>query len=226
MKTRYHVLFWFLALCGALMVYTCVKIEVLNARVGYYLPREFSDSPYTNPKWRGNCFSKEENWLRIRLPQIRFEADSGEEKPPTPEEKPLTSEEEKIMKKEVAQARANNELRGIVGSLGLLQYLLVPLVFFGLLFFCVSKRCPRGHRIGAGVMSGLALVCGFFMIYRGYFTSLGWQGAPLPLQHRVEIFNKCLPTRARMEDRFVLARAGDPSPKNPATDDMADPSSE
>lgn len=101
---------------------TAVRIELLNAQAGYYLPRGHDG----DGKWRVSLW-------------------------PSP----------------------RNELRGLVGSAGLLQYVLAPILMIASLQLLL--RAPRlpfcipaifGICIGA---AGLMLA-----IYREYYPSLGW----------------------------------------------------
>ena len=72
---------------------------------------------------------------------------------------------------------SENELRatllGWVGSFGLLQYIFAPLAF------CISLASLYFNhnvimRLVAGSCTVSILVAIGLMIYRGYFTSLGW----------------------------------------------------
>lgn len=87
--------------------------------------------------------------------------------------RPLTDDEARSMEQEVSRARADNELHEWVSTAGLLQYVLVPGTVIAALVLLRRKPAPA-FRAAAGVTLAVAAVCGFFMVWRGYFTSLGW----------------------------------------------------
>jgi hypothetical protein len=107
---------------GVWLITTAVRIEVLNAKAGYYLPGREGDVG----KWRIS---------RNNTPR--------------------------------------DQLRGMVQTIGLLQYVLAPVLIAlsGVSFFvfkCIRARVVSGFAGAAGCMAlGLAL-------YRAYLPSLGW----------------------------------------------------
>ncbi len=63
-------------------------------------------------------------------------------------------------------------LRNAVGTLGLFQYLTVPLLGITAIASLIGERRRRAIAVAiAGIMA--ALICGGFMFQREYFTSLG-----------------------------------------------------
>jgi hypothetical protein len=74
------------------------------------------------------------------------------------------------MEREITAARAQNFLRSVVSTAGLCQYLLVPTLF---IFTLAHWRAKSGALWVASQFA--ATVCAAaLMLYRGYFTSLGW----------------------------------------------------
>ncbi|MCU0750423.1 MAG: hypothetical protein MUF13_12845, partial [Akkermansiaceae bacterium] len=71
------------------------------------------------------------------------------------------------------KATPHDQLRGLVGGIGLFQYLLAPLLIaFSALYF--SRHKPASHRILAVCAASIGLVAVGLAFHRGYFTSLGW----------------------------------------------------
>ena len=66
-----------------------------------------------------------------------------------------------------------DELRGLVDTIGLFQYLLAPLVLVLSVVHVVRRSTPLRQRV-AGICGFVGLVAWGFAIYRGYFSSLGW----------------------------------------------------
>jgi len=60
---------------------------------------------------------------------------------------------------------------GFITSFGLLQYLLVPSLFF--LGIYTGLSAPQRNRL-AIPFTLIATLCGVLMFYRGYFSALGW----------------------------------------------------
>lgn len=77
------------------------------------------------------------------------------------------------MRGDINHAKDWNDLRDLVGSFGLLQYLLCPFVIIvsSVLFFKQQVRFDRGV---CGVAGLAAAVCLGMALYRGYFAALGW----------------------------------------------------
>ncbi|MGD8522597.1 MAG: hypothetical protein PVF56_15725 [Desulfobacterales bacterium] len=87
--------------------------------------------------------------------------------------RPLTADERIQMQKDVSRARNKNALLGMVSSFGLLQYILAP---FSLIWsFTIAKRnANTAKRILSALFVITNLISIVLMVYRGYFTSLGW----------------------------------------------------
>ena len=153
-----------LMVVSAIIATTAVRIEILNNAAGGMLPSRERDERGALVKWRQAPWTSEAKWRELRRPQ---DAD----KQPT---SPLTADEQSQMSREVHQARASDALRDVVSSWGLLQYMLVPISLvtaFSLLF---TRRASRSTRLLSGAGLSVALVAGGLMLYRQYYTSLGW----------------------------------------------------
>jgi hypothetical protein len=151
------------ALC-ALVIQTAVRIELGNARVGYYLPRTDEVAYGANPKWRYLPYDTESLWRQTRGP--RDEAGK-------PVNRSLTVEETARMHQQIQAAANRNHLRWIVSTWGLLQYpavLLLLVVARRSYSRAVSSVAKDVAKLGICVAVG----AGTLMIYRGYYTSLGW----------------------------------------------------
>jgi hypothetical protein len=137
-----------------------IRIEFLNAAIGYYMPRQFDTG-----KWRGSKGTDEASWR---------EWVSGEYNPPDgrPIEGELTTSLRAQMVRDIAEAKANNAARNFVGTFGLLQYPLVIMTFF--VMFGVFTDSPS-RRLILALAPAIALTMGAGCLawYRGYFTSLG-----------------------------------------------------
>ena len=101
---------------------TAVRIEVLNAQAGYYLPRG-NDG---DGKWRIS-----------------------------------------------PRGEPRDQLRGMIQTIGLLQYVLAPILMaLSFVSYCVFK-CTRAQVIA--IFSGASGCVGIGLaLYRGYLPALGW----------------------------------------------------
>ena len=86
---------------------------------------------------------------------------------------PYSVAEKTFIDAEMAENDLRATLLGWVSGFGLLQYILAPLAF------CISLASLYFNhnviiRLVAGSCTVSILVAVGFMIYRGYFTSLGW----------------------------------------------------
>lgn len=154
---------WALTLLLANEVTTAVRIERLNHALGGILPNRERRDDGTTAKWRSDPCVTEAIWIRMQVPRDA----SGQALS-------LTNADQIRMRQHIARARANNRLRTIVSTWGLLQYLLVPVTVA--LAWCVwilssGRWTWRLLAIAGWVVSGLAGVLAF---HRAYFTSLGW----------------------------------------------------
>jgi hypothetical protein len=71
------------------------------------------------------------------------------------------------------ESTPRDQLRGLVSSIGLLQYLFAPLVA-GLAAFHLSRREPAARRLLAACSGVVGIAALGLAFYRGYFSSLGW----------------------------------------------------
>jgi hypothetical protein len=141
---------------------TCVRIEVLNANVGFYLPRssEVEDASVT---WRAATPTIERRWREIRSRRLDDASILT---------RPLTVVEQAEMRETLRQNNRWNALLEAVSTWGLLQYPLVAV----LLPWCLwlARKHDRGWwRRALYAATAVVLACGVMMVYRGYFTSLG-----------------------------------------------------
>lgn len=153
-----------LFLVGAAVVLstTAIRIELLN-RIAQCLPnRELRDDG-TPVKWRQSLLTSPERWRNMRGPQ-----ENG-----APATRPLSADERAQMESDIKRAIANNELRDLVATWGLGQYLLVPLTVIVALSLLVDRR-QRAYVHGAALMAcGIAVFAAALAWGRGYLSSLG-----------------------------------------------------
>lgn len=141
---------------------TAIYIEALNAEAGGFLPRTLPK--YGNAKWRFCWWETEARWREILGPK------DEQGKPVT---RRLTNAEQEKMHKDIAHAKAMNQLRGAVENLGLLNYLLVP-ALIGVAASLHGASLRSKGKNAALALIGIALVAGGLALYRGYFTSIGY----------------------------------------------------
>lgn len=150
-----------LTLCVA---FVCARIEILNAAAGGLLPRrEYrnSDPSQGLVKWRWCPWTTEERWRLMIGPR---------DEEGRPVQRALTQEEEEQMRKDVRRAKANNALREFVGTSGLAQYILAPLLIILSIRAILSGQ--RKLRLLAWPTMGIGLAAVSLMFYRGYLTSV------------------------------------------------------
>jgi hypothetical protein len=149
-----------LLLLTALALFTCLRIEYLNWRHNFYLPRDFTTDVGT---WRTTSPK-----LAYKYAFERMARDD-----PTILTRPLTPFEANTLAQIAEHARINSDLCDVVSTLGILQY---PLTF--ILLFTLSVTAYRHHSkswqrvLWSAFIVNLA--CMALMFYRGYFTSLGF----------------------------------------------------
>ena len=164
-------------LLTAVVVHTCVRIEQLNAKNSYYLPR--TDFAGGNPKWRystikGTMYGLNNEFAEERM--IAFSKSRSER--PLPEFQqfigpPYSENEQRRIDAKLANNSLRNELHDWVESGGLLQYLLAPVAIVWAIMIFWSQR-SLFSRLLSGASAMCAAVSIGFMLYRGYLTSLGW----------------------------------------------------
>ncbi len=116
------------ALLTACVFYTAVRIEVLNAQAGYYLPRQDKkpDGSFSDGKWRVSMNNS-----------------------------------------------PRDQLREIVESYGLMQYLLAPILLM-LSVFVTARSKPLWAKIIASISLLVSVAAIYLAFYREYLSSLGW----------------------------------------------------
>jgi hypothetical protein len=159
------------------VVHTCIRIEVLNARYGYYLPR--NDLDRNNPEWRVAALSIVRK-SADRMIALERQSEFLQQHPdqPVPDEAafrgpPYSKAEQEAIDSDVQRSKSNSDLYYSVRGMGLLQYLLAPAA----LAWSVDLariRAPRWIRITGIAGCVLNAICIALMLYRGYFQSLGW----------------------------------------------------
>jgi hypothetical protein len=164
-------------LLTAVVVHTCVRIEVLNARYGYYLPRK--DFGSANPKWRVAARIAVLKRLETQIADERLSAyvasHPNEPVPPIEEMTgpPYSEDEQRRIDTELAENALRTELRSWVGGFGLLQYFLAPI---GLAWAVAITLAHRSIvvRIATSFLATCSAVAIYLAFHRGYFSSLGW----------------------------------------------------
>jgi len=155
-----------LYLLTATVAFTCGRIEYLNIKAGGRLPRrEYRNADPSEgvTPWRVAA--------RRALVKSWFRAHGLEDEDGKPV-RPLTAEEQRNLDHILAEAEADGKLLDCVGTFGLLQYPLVFGLFCWSILAVVLAKQPliRWLCLPATLV---AAVCGAFMFYRAYFTSLG-----------------------------------------------------
>lgn len=153
----------------AVVASTAIRVEWYNHAVGGFLPRPQPPSMEGNDvKWRTTGADMAEKAYRVSLAMER-----GLE--PTDEviaTLDLSSAEQQELSETRRQARLNAKFRGLIETMGLIQYLLVPI---GLLLSIAACRVStRWLKITGFACLAVNLAAGGLMFYRQYFQSLGW----------------------------------------------------
>lgn len=145
---------------AVMVLFIAMRVEVLNYQAGTVMPR----GPLDKGKWREDIVTNELMWKQARGPR-------DDEGNPLP--RALTPAEVDRMNSDIAKSRANNQLREWIRSAGLLQYLLLPALIFSVGSIAACIRSKR-HAINWSAAILIALFAGGSLLYRGYFSSLGW----------------------------------------------------
>lgn len=156
--------------------FTCIRIEILNHQVGSFLPRQQVDGRIT--KWRGTSerVFRESTEQRIRQDRLCHYAD-GEH--PTDRQMqfilgtPLTDKETATLAALCRQNQLESSLYAWVSTLGLLQYLLLPFAA-GCAIWCTFHVRGIWQRVYWLALVAACGLCSVMLIYRGYFSSLGF----------------------------------------------------
>jgi hypothetical protein len=166
MKIIRNKLKFFTYLLALFVLLVAGEIEHLNIQAGGLLPNQEyrnNDPEQGVVKWRDSPCANERGWRMICGPSYGI-----------PEDHPLTPAEEVKMHQDIKKAQANNNLKGVVSSFGLLQYLLVPL----LLVLSIKMILRRPYFVKQAVFEVFPLLIAIgaciLMFSRAYCTSLGW----------------------------------------------------
>lgn len=159
----------------AISAVTCVRIEYLNARVGGYLPR-----PEGQGKWRvaGRRATTEGALRRLRFERMGLYEKQHGRRPPAQLERelldaPLTERERAVIRREVVLEERMAQLHEWVETMGVAQYIIAPAALMLSAYLAVMSKSMLGRAVtffGACI----SLVAVILMLYRQYFTSLGW----------------------------------------------------
>ena len=168
-------------ICGiltAVVCYTAVKIEVLNAQNGNWLPKEPVDGRIL--KWR--CAARQPliKWYERQYALRRveeFHAENPDAELPSEESfigLPLTDKEQAELNTALEKRERNAEFYDVVASLGHLQYILAPATLILATMVFRSKK-QSSARVAASLSMSIASIAIVLMFYRGYFTAVhGW----------------------------------------------------
>lgn len=149
----------------AIALYTCVRIEFLNRRADYKLPRRNyrNDDPAQGvTKWRASLLLDEKSW-RKKVLRLDYPHDY--------ETRPLTDNEYKQMKADIARNQVTNELRAFVGTWGVIQY---PLLTVLLSLSMIGLFRQDKARITFIIPLVVVILTGWRMLVLSYSSSLGW----------------------------------------------------
>lgn len=155
----------------AIVASTAIRIEWYNHAVGGFLPRPQPPSIEGNDiKWRVGHPDWAEAGYRRELAY-----DRGLGVGLTDEQLaslPVSDTEQAEINRLKRKSRLNAEFRSLVGSMGCMQHLLIPI---GLACsMLLLKRKSNGIRVTAGVCLAINTAGGILMFYREYYLSLGW----------------------------------------------------
>jgi hypothetical protein len=152
----------FVLLATSFAIITCVRIEVLNKRAGFYLPRKDFPPPGSNPKWRA-IITTETTWKMLNRPLKNDEFDLS----------PLTATEQTQLEQLNERERNKNRLRWLISTSGLLQYPVCVLILVSFFLTWVFSK-QTFYRRSTLISASVAIICLGFAVYRNYAGSLGW----------------------------------------------------
>lgn len=151
---------------------TAIRVEVLNHRMGGYLPRPQPPSLEGNDiPWRVSTRRVMEPGYRRHLLLERggvAALDGLDDKAVMAIE--LTPAESNELERYLERVDDNRRLRALVSGPGMLQYLLVPLTI-GLAILLWPKRSMMGRSVLATCIA-LCLASGALALYRQYFQAV------------------------------------------------------
>ena len=135
---------------------TTVRIEWLNHEAGTYLPRGGFEA---GSRWRvaGSHGQHERSWRH----DLHW-------RDPGSQSRELTTSEREELDRYVRRNLARDDLRGLIESWGLAQYVLVPLLAAIAIGLATQARPGLGAACGS-----IAVAAASSMYYRAYYSSLG-----------------------------------------------------
>lgn len=148
-----------LACFSATSLSAMIWIEVLNYRAGNVLPRASQSG--TQKKWR------------IASERSHMPAQPANSAGHSKEERPKSDQMEDAQRQ---KARAQAQLRSVVASIGIAQYILAPLIILGGVWMICVAAFRRSRMFFS---AGLAAICVgltslMAAVFRAYWSSLGW----------------------------------------------------
>lgn len=155
--------FMLLVFCCLFVFFIAVRIEILNYRVGSYLPRQkIKAGAY--PKWRTTSLKMVRlNWARNykeREQSLNREFTAAEKQ-----------ELERDLLKREAETQSWNSLRDLCATLGMLQYLLIPVCFYFVILSIVHQE--HGFHAWKAILYGTLILLFYSVamaVYRAYYT--------------------------------------------------------
>lgn len=155
---------------------TCLRIEALNNVLGGVLPRHEVDGQAT--KFRATSTRVFREAMESRLRQDRLEhLDECEHFTDTQLQSilrsPLTRSEKAALDESCRQNEWNTSLLAWVSTMGLLQYIILPIAL-GSTLWCIAHVRTTGERIYLCGLLALCVLCVVMLFHRAYFASLGW----------------------------------------------------
>ncbi|MEM1354974.1 MAG: hypothetical protein AAGH88_08825 [Planctomycetota bacterium] len=168
---------WFLCLTvivSGVVASTAIRIECYNHAVGGFLPRPQPPSMEgNNIKWRVSGPSMAERSYRqsIARDQGFVLSDDFETRSQELQKITLTNEQQQELLTIKRQVKLDADFRAFVSTMGLLQYLLVPLGFFCSVL-AIRRKTQLWISLGMPCLF-VNFASGGLMLYRGYSQSLG-----------------------------------------------------
>ncbi len=168
-------------LCACLVatvVTICVRIEILNARIGGYLPR--TDFGGASRKWRtaSRLAIRRGTERRLRMERSsHHQREQGAELTLAEQRElldaPLTQEEEAVVQAELEYSQRRKQLHNWVALGGFAQAVLAPAALLWSLCLCISSGA-LAYRAAGACFAILSAISVFFMLHRGYLTCGVW----------------------------------------------------
>ncbi|HEV2295722.1 MAG TPA: hypothetical protein VGR35_17880 [Tepidisphaeraceae bacterium] len=153
-----------LYVASAWLVFVAVRIEILNARSGYFLP---NTATMAESKRHGGSGA----WRAVWMDEQRWRSWYVRDENGQPDPRPLTAAEELQMRRDIEKQNANYRLRSFVTVFGTLQY---PILFVTAAIgtkLALSERRRKLAMVAYWLPVAVAVLAGGLAFYRGYFTS-------------------------------------------------------